>query len=178
MPELPATYERGSHSKSNTSRRKDRTGPGKPTGQVRCKVGIFPRCELVRPKVLTTCVRQRTSQLTERYGDTGGNQRNDYDAVDNEHGPAGVDTSYQGGGYTKPRVSEGEAYTQDRPHGEVALQVLGVAHLGQFQSIFIQAFLLRVVIGYGRFGDLFIDIHYGQYCELSCSGPTLRRTRT
>lgn len=89
------------------------------------------------PKILTPGTRHGTSQL----GQTGrhakrheGNPRN---AVYDQCSASGADTGYHGRGNAEPRISQREREAQEGGDGEPATHVLGVAHLGEPNGVYI-----------------------------------------
>ncbi len=63
MCELPASHDGRAHSQSNGCGGEDATCPCEPTGKVAGKIGIFLRCKLVCPEILTSCIGQRRCQF-------------------------------------------------------------------------------------------------------------------
>lgn len=101
-------------------------------------------------KILPARIRQRARQLTQRNPHTRRNEREEDQAIDDLDGTPAVDARDQGGGDAPPGVGEGEADAKEGVPGVVALEVLGVAHLGEGEGIAVEG--LEVVVGGGGVG--------------------------
>ena len=139
MRQLVTSDERAAHGKSHARRSKYTARPSEPARQVRSEIRISPRRQLVRPEILPPSIRQGAGQLRQGDADTGRDEGDKYDAVDDEDGPAGIDARDQSGRDAEPRVGQGEADPQHGPDGKVALHVLRVAHLGELEGVGIKA---------------------------------------
>ena len=76
---------------------------------------------------------------------TGGDQEQEDQAVDDLDGPSAVDAGDEGGGDAPPGVGEGEADAEEGEPGVVALEVLGVAHVGEGEGVIVEVFEVGVV---------------------------------
>lgn len=98
----------------------DGSKPSVGTTHVSPESSILLWGQLESPVVLTTRVLwEGRDQLREGDTDTGSNESDDDDTVDDKHWSTGGDTSNEGGGDTKPRIGKTETDTKQGPNVEV-----------------------------------------------------------
>lgn len=155
MSELPHSHAGSTNTQRNTCGGEDGTSPGEPARQIGGEVGVLPGGKLVGPEILASSVGHGAGKLRQTDTDAGRHEGHPGDTVDGQDGASRVDTGDQGRGDTEPGVCQRETDPKQRQHGEVALHVLGVPHLGQLQRIFVQRAKLSVV-SRGRLGHGFL----------------------
>lgn len=135
MTELPHAHTSGPQTEHHTSTSKDSTRIPKPPRQVRRKPRPLLRGQLVRPEILSAGIGHRARQLGQRRAHTARNERDPKETIDDEHGTSGADTGDQRRRDTEPRIGHAEGDADEGQYGEIALQVLRVAHLGESKSV-------------------------------------------
>lgn len=137
MPQFPHADTRLRQTETHTGAGKDGTGIPKPASHIGRKTGEFPGSQLTSPEILTTGIGHGTRQLGQGRAHAQRDDRNPNQTIHKENSASGTDTGDQGGGDTEPRIGHTEGDANEGEDGKVALQVLGVAHLGQAQGIVV-----------------------------------------
>ena len=160
MTQLPTPHTRTGRRKCHTGTRKNAPRPCEPSCQITRKICIPPGSQLVCPKILPARIRQRARQLRKRNSHARRDQGKENEAVDNLQGTARVDAGYQGGANAPPAICEGEADAKKGKPGVIAFHLLGVAHLGEVESITVEGLEVHIMIGVSmahvHVADLFI----------------------
>ena len=128
MTQLPTPNHPTRTRERHARTRKNTPTPRRPARQI-TQHAIPPLGrQLIDPKVLPARIRHRARQLAQAHTHTYRDEAEEDDAINDEDGPAAVDTRDEGGGNGEPGVCEGEGDGEDGEDGEVAFEGRVVAH--------------------------------------------------